>query len=159
MPAEQTIDPKKAANKTPKRSPKAKDATSDNGQCATEKKEFQNLWAKAGQLRKILIPTVAQTSQLLQMIQKNELGWGWANNPQHYTKLHDTFEALNHKFSQFHIKYLSEKPESVRKHFKDQPLHMRSQLELFTGFKEERDTLQKLNDMLVAKHQIDSESI
>ena len=74
VPAEQTIDPKKAANKTPKRAHKAKAAASDNGQCATEKKEFQKLWAEAGQLRKILIPTVAQTSQLLQMIQKNELG-------------------------------------------------------------------------------------
>lgn len=125
----------------------------------TEEKPFNKLWAEAGQLRKLMISTLAQSSQLLQMIERTENKWGWAANPQHQGKLESALTALKTKFSEFVVKYHSEKPESVRLFFKKNPQVMRQELERYLGFKPERDGLQQINERLVEKHQVECKMI
>jgi hypothetical protein len=102
-------------------------------------------------LRKTMLEAMAQSKQVLEMIDREESGWIWAKNAPHQGKLQNVLENLRTKMTPFHIKFISENVNTLKK---NNPGNVATtELYKFSKLAEPLAELVKVYDMIVKKHE------
>ena len=76
--------------------------------------------------------------------------WAWANNAKHVGVLKKETAKFRAKFSTFHLTYITQPPEKVKKLYPESFMH--TELGLFIELEGDRKALQREVDKLVNKH-------
>ena len=76
--------------------------------------KFEECWVAALKSRKLLLATIAQSSEISHQIESSEQ-WCWARNEQNQGTLNNMMANLRTSMSDFHKSFIAEEPSTIRK--------------------------------------------
>ena len=106
-------------------------------------------------LRKLVVDTMGKCKQVLELIDTEQGGWGWAKNVQHQGKLTEALDQFRAKLSPFQVKFITEDLPTVKRKHADQISMVTKELVAFKKLAAELAELYRIYESIAKKHQID----